>query len=84
MKEKTPLIVPIACGIVLLAVILFLLPDSLFGGFGRTGAGRSGPGDDERLAGKGRAVEAAEATEGTRDLSAELLAALLMRLSARR
>ena len=82
MKEKTPYIVPIACGVVLLAVILYLLPDSLFGGFGRPGNGRGSSGDAERLAGKGRPVEEGSSVEGTHDLSAELLAALLMKLSS--
>lgn len=81
MKEKTPLLVPIAIGLVLLAVLLFMLPDSIFGGFGRNGLGRGGAGDDERLAGKGQVAEVERTVETGRDPSAELLAALLMKLS---
>ncbi len=82
MKEKTPLLVPIAIGLILLAVLLFMLPDSIFGGFGRHGLGRGGSGDDERLAGKGQAAEEVDrAVETVRDPSADLLAALLMKLS---
>ncbi len=81
MKEKTPLLVPIAIGLVLLAVLLFMLPDSIFGGFGRNGLGRGGAGDDERLAGKGQVAEVERNVETGRDPSAELLAALLMKLS---
>ncbi len=81
MKEKTPLLVPIAIGLVLLAVLLFMLPDSIFGGFGRNGLGRGGAGDDERLAGKGQVAEEERNVETGRDPSAELLAALLMKLS---
>ena len=81
MKEKTPLLVPIAIGLVLLAVLLFMLPDSIFGGFGRNGLGRGGAGDDERLAGKGQVAEEERTVETGRDPSAELLAALLMKLS---
>ncbi len=81
MKEKSPYIIPITCGIVLLAVILFLLPDSIFRGMGRWNRGNGGSGDDERLAGKGKVEDEARPTETARDLSAELLAALMRKFS---
>ena len=80
MKEKSPYIIPITCGIVLLAVILFLLPDSIFRSMGRWNSGNGGSGDDERLAGKGKVEDEARPTETARDLSAELLAAALSSL----
>jgi len=84
MKEKMPFVFPIVCGLVLLAVVLFLLPDSLFSGFGNLRGGRGGAGDADRVAGRNKTLEEETAVGGgIHDPSADLLAALLRRLTSK-
>jgi hypothetical protein len=80
MKEKMPYALPVAAGLVLLALVLFLLPGSLFEGFG-FGLLRGGrAGDEERLAGRDKHFEEERSARPASDPSAELLAKLLMQL----
>lgn len=80
MKEKMPYILPIAIGVALLAVILFLLPDSMFS-LDRLRAGRRGLSEEERLAGRNKVFEEEKPAAATaRDPSADLLALLMSRL----
>jgi len=82
MKERMPVLLPITCGLLLLAGLLLLLPDSLFSGLrggSRTG-GHSGGG--ERIT--GTPVEEAPAPSlSPRDPAAELLARLLLMMGSR-
>jgi hypothetical protein len=82
MKEKTPFILPVVCGLVLLAIVLFLLPNSVFDGFGqRRGSGGS-LGDEDRVAGKIKDEESPAATLPFDPLTAQW-AALMARLSSK-
>jgi Subtilase family len=83
MKDKMSLVLPITAGIVMLAVILFVLPDSLFSGFGSSKKFGSGTGEEERVAGRNKNFDAEPLSGGIHDPSAELLAALLARLSSK-
>lgn len=82
MKEKMPFVLPIACGIILLAVLLFMLPDSIFSGFRGPQFGGGPIGDGDRVAGRKKSAEETQIASPALDPSAELLAALLMRLRA--
>lgn len=80
MKERMPVLIPLACGLLLLAGLLFLLPDSLFSGLRGNGGRGAGEGDAERITGSPQEIEH-KAAGATRDPNAELLAQLLMMLA---
>jgi hypothetical protein len=82
MKERMPVLIPIACGLLLLAGLLLLLPDSLFSGL-RGGSKYSGsPGDGERITGS-PVEESAASSVSTRDPSAELFARLWLMMNSK-
>ncbi len=77
-----PLLIPVACGLLLLAGLLLLLPDSIFSGL-RGGNKYSGnPGNGERITGS-PVDESPAASVSSRDPSAELLARLLLMMSSK-
>jgi hypothetical protein len=83
MKEKSPFLIPIVFGLLLLAVVLFLLPDSLFSGFGlRRGSG-GGLSDEERVAGRIKDEPEADSTPTAYDPLAAQWAALLAKLNSK-
>lgn len=85
MKDKMPYAFPIAAGLVLLAVVLFMLPQSLFTGFGFRGPDGGGSDTDERLAGRNKSFGEEAADGASRDTGAEdaLMAELLRKLLSR-
>ena len=82
MKDRMPLLIPIACGVLLLAGLLLLLPDSLFSGLRSGIDNHGGSGGEERIAGHSGAKEEGALSAG-RDEAAELLARLLMMLASK-
>ncbi len=60
MKEKSPFILPLLFGLVLLMVVFFLLPDSLFSGDSRSRGGAGGLGEEERVAGRVKSTDETE------------------------
>lgn len=82
MKESKSLIIALACGIVVVAALLLMLPSSFFRGFGQSGTAE-GSGGDERIAGSIEfRTDDAPSAKGT-DESARLLAELLLMMASK-
>jgi hypothetical protein len=82
MKERMPFAMPIVGGLVLLALVLFVLPDSLFSGFGisrHTG----GVSESERVAGSVKTEDETGSGLATFDPLAAQWAALMARLGSK-
>jgi hypothetical protein len=87
MKDKSPLLIPLAFGLLLFAAALFMLPGSLgFSGANWRNASSGGPGNSDRLAGQNGNPSPPDTTTaapggGAGDPSAALMAELLRDLS---
>ena len=82
MKERMSLIVPLTCGVLLLAGLLLLLPDSIFAGM-KGGRPKGGSGGDERIGGLGSGEETQASTTKGMDEASAMLARLLMMMASR-
>jgi hypothetical protein len=87
MKDKSPLLIPLAFGLLLFAAALFMLPGSLgFSGANWRNASSGGPGNSDRLAGQNANPTPTDGPTaapggGAGDPSAALMAELLRDLS---
>jgi hypothetical protein len=82
MKERMSLIVPLSCGLLLLAGLLLLLPDSIFEGLRGGKRNRGSMGGEERIAGHGGAPEEGS-TLSAQDEAAAMLARLLLMMASK-